>query len=496
MVYDSKMKGKTTYYNRSNISSCHIYVGVKPDGAKLMGRLDIKKMSEIPWTKYQIKETDMRVKTANFTTPTKLDLTQGVLAVKIVSSKHESFTGELLKNDHTENSDGTYTYQCQDMSREFQSKWESITNGISNYRILQTLLTAGLIGLNIKIDKNVKRDCKVPWSGLRPLDMYQGSLWGNPVKTNMLAQKPKLVIRNKTIMETIRAIALACGYTDVYFNGEGILQIEPISLDDWQHTGLVLSDENISSKKFTFDITNVITGVTVQATDNKKTGTAYGSKTLTGLNLSAFFGRVYDTISNPVQNTSNKSSAKGTNKAKSTSKTKTKNAWGNKKKKVWIGADGGSGSFCKEIISELNKKGWSCHYSGANSEVHYWDVFNVSSDYQVLAIVDNGFDPVCIKEIYDNGTCKSTLAKKNVEYCFIFDSRDWTNPNGNGPYRYGNFKGANFGKAWDDGYSSWNGRMDAEKYFRSHNVKYCCSPSAKTIAEQFDAGGYYKWKGI
>ena len=41
-------------------------------------------LTEINYLKYNIKETDFRVKTASFTTPTAMDLTEGRYVIKIV----------------------------------------------------------------------------------------------------------------------------------------------------------------------------------------------------------------------------------------------------------------------------------------------------------------------------------------------------------------------------------------------------------------------------
>lgn len=497
MVYDSSVKYKSSETNQSNQNSCHVFVAGKQVGDGLL--VEVGGKTEIPWTKYTIRETDFRIKTATLTTPVPIDLTNGVVVVQITSKLHENFTGEILSDEYAENSDGTYTYQCQDMSREFQSKFEMIVDRATKYRVLQTLITRAGIGINDKITSKVLSTHKVALSGLRPLALYNPKLWGNPISVNMMENKDKLIIRNKSYIEAIRDIALSSGYVDVYFDNKGTLQLEPLSIDDWSHTGLWLGTEEIADSKFKFDLTNVITRVVMTGADDTKLGNAYTGKALTGgLDLTAFFGRQTASVDNPNKQ-NNTTSAKGT--AKSTNNTKTKvnnkgNPYGNKAKKIWIGADGGSGGFCQEIVKLLKKNGWSVHYSGEGSMVHYNDFWNVSKDYQVLAIVDNGFDPVCIKEVYDNGSVKTRLKNNNIVYCFIFDTRSWTDPNGNKPYRYGNFKGAKFGKAWDDNYSSWNGSLDADGYFRQHDVKYCASPTAQGVVDQFLAGGYYKYKGV
>ena len=58
--------------------------------------------SNVHFSKYQIKETDMRVKTATFTSPNYFDLTTGLFAVLITSPYHEDFAGIILKSKYNE----------------------------------------------------------------------------------------------------------------------------------------------------------------------------------------------------------------------------------------------------------------------------------------------------------------------------------------------------------------------------------------------------------
>ena len=498
MVYDSTVKFKNSTTNQSNLNTCHVYIGQKTDASILLAKPNPS--HEIPWVKYTIRETDFRIKTATITTPVQMDLTNGVVVVKIVSKLHENFVGEILSDEYTENSDGTYTYQCQDMSREFQSKVEMIINNKTRYRVLQTLLTGNWIGINDKITAKVKKNWKNSLSGLRPLGLYNPKLWGNPISVNMLANKDKLIIRNKSYMEAIRAIALSSGYIDVYFNGNGTLQLEPISIDDWSHTGLWLGTEEIAESKFKFDLTNVITGVVVNGADDTKIGVGLTGKALTGgLDLSAFFGWQDASVDNPNKQTTTttKTTAKGTAKSKANTKTKVNNKgnpYGKKAKKIWIGADSGSGGFCQEIVKLLRKNGWSVHYSGEGPGVHNSDYDNITSDYQVLGIVDNGFCCTTVKEAFE-GYCAPKLKKKNITVMFMFDTRDWTNPNGMKPYRYGNFGNVTIKTAWDDS-SGYCTSMKPTSFFKKHNATYCCHPTAAGIVKQFLAGGYFKFKGV
>ena len=70
----------------------------------------------IKFTKFQIKETDLRVKTATFSSPTYLDLTTGQYGVLLLSPYHENFGGVILSVEYDEDNE-LYNYQCQDWSR-------------------------------------------------------------------------------------------------------------------------------------------------------------------------------------------------------------------------------------------------------------------------------------------------------------------------------------------------------------------------------------------
>ena len=71
----------------------------------------------LKFTKFQIKETDLRVKTATFSSPTYVDLTTGQYCILLLSPYHENFGGVILSVEYDEDND-LYNYQCQDWSRQ------------------------------------------------------------------------------------------------------------------------------------------------------------------------------------------------------------------------------------------------------------------------------------------------------------------------------------------------------------------------------------------
>ena len=476
-----------------DLNDTHIYVTRMTDGSSVIPKTSVTPLKEIPWTKYSIKESDMRVKTASFTTPVPFDLTTGVYRVKIASKLHENFVGQILSDDYKENSDGTYTYQCQDMSRIFQTKVELILGGdITNYRLLQSALTTFSVNIGVKITDKLRKDWASAWSGLRPVGLYKGSLYGNPISTNMMQNKPRLIIRNKSVMEIIREVCHGNGYVDVYFDESGVLQLEPIAIKDWQNTGLRLSAGEISSREFKFDTTNVITNVNIQNTDSKKVGTTYYDDKVTGLDLSSFFGEQTTSISNPQQQTT-KSNSKSTTNAttKSASKKNTSNPdnpYKTKKKYLLIDADGGETvGFLNKIAEHIRKAGWKVDVDtnigpGAHSR-NYKKVKN--------GCYMNVYNGLCVDTIHEMalGYYGGTIKKNGSVHCPAWDTSDWNQRNK--PYKYSIEKLRNLKKAhdWNRG-SSVGSMANPHKYMTDNGIKYCLAPTAYGIAQQFLAGGW------
>ena len=477
-----------------------IFIGVAND-ARMRNKVMLKWKTclEVHYTKYQIKETDLRVKTATFTSPDYIDLTTGLYYVLISSKYHENFSGVILDVDY-DPSTKLYSYQCQDWSRLYITipEWGAATD-VSIYDILIGLLThfqitdtkTGKVKTKNFTAKDLK-PLKPILSGLRPLWQYNQSLFkGNKYKGNPFKQKPKLTLRGKTYIELIRALVFSQnGYFDVWFNDKGVLQIEPLSKNDWESTGLHLTHSNVLKEKYKFSTTNAITTVMVQGTGTT-TGQSFNLSDLGGsFDLSVFFGQVGASISDPTQKDKNTSNA--TKKTTNTTPTPTADY---KNTKIWIGADGGSGDFCQEIIKELEKNGWSCHYSGEGANVHYTDYSAVTDDYAVLAIVDNGFCCTTIKEAYVNFCKQGTpyLKRNGVRVMFMFDTRSWVDggSRGMGPFRYGNFNYHVFSTAHDDptGYCT---SMNSTQFFKDWGATYCAHPTAKGIVNQFLAGGICK----
>ena len=456
-----------------------------------------KYSNQIAYTKYSIKETDFRVKTASFTSPNYFDLTTGQYCVLIKSKYHENFAGIILDVEYDEKND-LYTYQCQDWSRRYMDKPEVIVNNVKVINLLRHLVTHRVVNAS-KPTKKQLANTKAIRKGIRAVGKYDQSLYkGNKYKGNFFNKTVSMIIRDKTTIEAIRSIVFnTLGYYDVWFSDRGILQIEPISKKDWENTGLVLNEGQYSDRKFKFSTTNAITEVVINGSDDK-IGDRILAEDVVTLDLNAFFGFIGTTISNSDdKNTSSAvKSTKTTTNTTTTANNKYGNPFNNKPKKVWINADNGSGSKKNSLASALKKAGWSVHIGATDSNAHYRDYWNVTKDYSVYITLYNGFCAGTIREAYSS-KIQNALKKKGVQLCPIWDSALWTNPRGMKPFRNGDFSKYSAKRAWDDNFSRGDPSIkNVGDYFKKNKATYCVGATTSDIMKQFNAGGYFAYKGI
>lgn len=171
------------------------------------------------------------------------------------------------------------------------------------------------------------------------------------------------------------------------------------------------------------------------------------------------------------------------------------NPYGKKAKKVWINADMGSDDMKKAVADLLRKQGWTVYVGQTYSNAHYTDYFKVTSDYQVYITLYNGFCAGTIREAYSS-SIQNTLKQKGVVLVVMWDTRDWTNPQGMKPYRYGDFTGYDAARAWDDNFSTSDPSINnVASWLKSKNALYCANPTASGLVSQFLAGGYFAFSG-
>ena len=445
-------KTKQIAYNTNLVQNrTIIYITQKVDARQTW--VDWKIKHPIHWSQYQIKESDMRQKTATFTSPNYFDLTTGQYCVLITSPYHEDFGGIILSVEYDEDT-GLYNYQCQDHSRVHQSK---ITNFIKNrslYSVLINLITRGAIPFTRKPTKNELKIWKKELSGLRSPGLYDQKLCGSSISFNPMTQKISVRSKDKSRIEIIRNLILGTGaYIDVYFDKYGILQIVPYHKKDMFESGLHLTTAEIATRKFKFDTTNIITGVVV-AGDTSDKDKLYSSLDLTGFDLSAFFGNMDAGMNLPSTTTSNNSNKNSTSNKTSASTVNKDNPYGTKNKEVWVNMDKYSSystdsNYLQTVCNLLKKNGWIVHNMGVGPNIHTDPSKFSQCRNGIWWTIDNGIDPGTIRHLGYDSWCAGSIMKKGgrcVFACMMDNPKTYWVEKG-----CGNF--TDIGKAWDDRYS-------------------------------------------
>ena len=367
MVALSKTKEIT--YNANLVQNkSHIKISRIKDPQTLQ-YFDWKYYDDIHWKEYEIKETDMRQKTATFSSPNYFDLTTGVYAVLITSPVHANFGGVILSVEYDEEK-GLYDYKCQDFSRFYQSKIFLNASKKPLYRVLQLLISKCHFDIRKKPSKKFLKDYKQLLSGLRPASHYDQKLAGSTISFNPMTQKVSIRAKGKSLIELVRDLVYGTGaYIDVYFDTHGVLQVVPYHKKDLFESGLHLTTQEIANRKFSFDTTNIITGVNIIGDEDKNK--QYTAKDLTNVDLSAFFGNLYSFIDN-----TSTSKKKTTSKKQSTTTVNSDNPYGTKNKVVYMNIDSIDGyssdqNKMDKMCDLLKKQGWECHTCGVGSESHY-----------------------------------------------------------------------------------------------------------------------------
>ena len=458
---------------------------------------------ETYYTKYSIKETDFRVKTASFTTPDYYDLTTGQFAVLIKSKYHENFAGVILDVEYDEDK-RLYTYQCQDFNRLYMLLEEAYLAGdIPLYNFIRHLIARADLDFNPS-KKDINK-VKHVISGLKPIGLYEQSLWkGNIYKGNPMTNKPKLVIKGKPIHELIRQMVFSrLGYFDVWYNDRAIMQIQPISKYDWENTGLHLVDTDIAARKYKFSTTNAISRVKLINSEKDVTEGGFGAEDLINLDLTAFFGEISASVSksNKSSATKTKTNAVTNNNNVNNVGTPGTNPFNNKPKRIIVSADNGSDSFRTSIINLLKKDGWSVTDLGTGSDQHSRSYDILDSKYAVNLTIYNGMCAGTIKECYD-GWLKGKHEKYGVALVMMWDTHSWTskkgknNPKGDWYHRNGDMSDYYLAVAHDWGNGGNPTIPDVAAYFKKYKILYCCGTTPSAAYAQFKAGGYARMKGL
>lgn len=468
---DKKYDGINLYKNNTRILLLR-----KGEGSSL-ANLSWKSYDVVSWSKYQIKETDMRQKTATFTSNVNLDLTTGVYCILISSSVHENFSGIIIKKTYNEDT-GLYDYQCQDWSRQYQGKFELITNEMTVYRILQYMISRSGLGTG-KISKSLRNRYKSYLSGLLPAKLYDPKLWGNDKTSNPMTVKKKVIIRDTSWIDAIRDLVYGSGaYIDIYFNDSGVLQIKPFNKEDWLSGGLVLATPEFIKREFSFDTTNILTNVNVNGSGDK-VGKAYSIAELSnGLDLSVFFGNLTGSVSvNSTNNTSNNSS----NTSKTVKTVKTSSVNSNKKEgtgiHVFMNTDTINGyssdkRMMNDIANRLRKRGYKVTVGGVGPSTHYDDIYKVKKN-GIYFTLYGGRCAGTLKEQCYSSHFHSVLKKRNARMVVGFYQA---------PLKDGWLVRAHDDNFSPSGFSGWN---NPKSNLLNNGIGVVNGNSAKEIASNF-----------
>ena len=257
-----------------------IYIGGHSDATQLQALdnniLSLFEKSEypegVPFTEYEINETDRRTKTAKFTTPISLDLTANFTYVIITNPYHEDFGGVVLSVDYDADKD-LYNYQCQDWRRRYISKSRTLDDSESHtvYETIEELLilphTNEKVSIELPLSNELKKQYSRALSGLRPLNEYNQVI-GVLKAQNYMEKKLEKYLTYDSTIDKIFNLTLGNGANlDIWFDKYGVCHLDPIDWEYWLNTGLLLTTEDMAEYKYGFDTTNILTGVRVKNAD-------------------------------------------------------------------------------------------------------------------------------------------------------------------------------------------------------------------------------------
>ena len=481
---------ETTEANSVKQDQVRLFI-LRKTNAKSFINWDLVKYEQpMDFTKFQIKETDLRVKTATFSSPSYVDLTTGQYGILLLSPYHENFGGVILSVEYDEDT-GLYNYQCQDWSRQWLDKtsYNLQTNSTTIYSLLMSLLTR--TGLSIHKKYTMKDIKKLGYSrhlsGLRPAYQYYEPYWGGSLKINPMTMKPSYYSRDLTAMEQMRT--LIYGNTpliDLHVDEYGVVHFDPIHVNDFTKGLIELPFEITTNRKFKFDVTNIISRVNVDTGDLSYG--AYSSDKLLGLDLFAFVGTVTSTIQRENSTTTIKSNKKSSNTSK-TSTTSNKNNYNpyGKKKVCWVQSDNINGKssdlkFIKDFAKKLRKKGWKVKVVGVGSNLHSEIYANVKNG--IWFCIYGGVCAGTIRETYANTSYRRKIERNNSRTVLGFRPPSGNIRKGGKYYKW-------LPRAHDDNFSpsSFRGISYPSKYLTKKKVPFMYASSVDEMVAKFIAGG-------
>lgn len=421
---------------------------------------DWRKCEEIQFEDYMIRESDLRNRTAQFTTNRSYQLSEDSWAVKIVSNEHENFSGIILKKSDAPLD--LYTYECQDWNRlymskpngDFKGKVRNIIIGLMDYVSLPNK-TKGLLGY-------------------KKYDMNTGSMVFNPMKN-----KKEFTTKDKTVREVIEQLIYSQGsFIDLHYNDVGVMKFTPYKLNKWLKSVADFTINEIIEYKWDFNTTDIITAVE----DNSR---IYKFENLLG--KSDINEMIYLETSITEENST------ATSKTSKTD-TKTSNPYGTKNKEVWVNMDSHWGSttdnkYLKQVCKELKKLGWKVHNTGVGASTHS----KIKGKNGVWLTLYGGVDAGCLREAGLDTSYKTDLLNRKMRTVIGFMGRAGEKSKSGIGKGYKWYK--KVGKAHDDNYSAG----DTSLKYPAGFLAFCGVPffhsvgnNPKQCAQLFNSGGESK----
>lgn len=310
-----------------------------------------EQLTEIPFSSVSVSDEDYEVKTAEFTTHEKIDLTSGRVYV-LIQGDPGSFGGIIIKREYDAQS-RMYTYTCQEyMARVLSNTIYAIYNKSKTvYDWIKEILEdigvpdAGLGELEdyaqavdpayleeVKSEETANNNAdtdgstSTPNTNSTPTDASSSTNGGttttstpgadspttpgtttssdDAVVENPFEKKPRGIYDKQTILDHFRTLIFDYGvHVRLYGDVTGIPIFKAYEKDEWMNKGWYLQKELGYQTDYhtSFDITNVVTQVGVKNIEAlKPTGELYTSEELLGDNLAQYVGRMGTIVDNPT----------------------------------------------------------------------------------------------------------------------------------------------------------------------------------------------------
>ena len=213
---------------------------------------------------FELTEEDLRVKTAKFKSPVKIDVTQTLWLVEIryiyKTQFVKTYGGVIISGDYDETK-GLYTYQTQGYQRYLTSKMMYVTpvaQADTPYSIYEILKDVCKIQVNI--DSPL---CEYYLAPVKEYAQYSSAAVDN--EATGLNRKESVYFEDKTTYDILSSLVAASNCAiDLYVDENGKLHLDPLNLDEWENPkNIILTTRNLTGYTYKNDATNIISNVYV-----------------------------------------------------------------------------------------------------------------------------------------------------------------------------------------------------------------------------------------